>query len=179
LKQRLFALLLTAGAVAWTATLFLAPFALLGPRPRLVAAAVFVYDGAGRICHQRSDRSFQLAGVQLPVCARCTGLYVSGAAGALAAWFGSRRRLAAPRRTRAVLLAAALPTVLTVGLELLGLAHPSNTIRALSALPLGAAAGWVFVRSLRAESAWSRSEWGCPPPLVAEMRATSYGEVSP
>ena len=40
---------------------------------------------AGRVCHQRPERSFHVAGVQLPVCARCTGLYVSGAAGALAA----------------------------------------------------------------------------------------------
>jgi len=153
LNQRFLALLLTAGAVAWTAALFLSPFALLGTHPRVVSAAVFVYQGAGRICHQRSERSFHLAGVQLPVCARCTGLYVSGAAGALAAWLGSRRRLAAPRHTRAVLVAAAIPTALTVGLELVGLAHPSSSLRALSALPLGAAAGWVFVRSLRAESA--------------------------
>jgi uncharacterized membrane protein len=148
---RFFALLLTSLAVAWTATLFLAPFALLGTHPRLVSAAAFVYGGAGRICHQRSDRSFHLAGVQLPVCARCTGLYVSGAAGAIAAWLGSRRRLAVPRRTRAILVAAAVPTALTVALELLGLVHPSNTMRALAALPLGAAAGWAFVRSLRAE----------------------------
>jgi hypothetical protein len=76
---------------------------------------------------------------------------VSGAAGALAAWVGSRRRVAVPSRTRAVLVTAAIPTVVTVGLEMLGVAHPSNAARALSALPLGLAAGWVFVRSLRAE----------------------------
>ena len=150
---RFLAILLTAGAVVWTATLFLSPFALLGTHPQLVSAAVFIYEGAGRICHQRSERSFHIAGVQLPVCARCTGLYVSGAAGAVAAWLGSRRLPAPPRHTRAVLAAAAIPTALTVGLELTGLAHPSNTMRALSAIPLGAAAGWVFIRSLRAESA--------------------------
>jgi uncharacterized membrane protein len=158
LTQRVLAVLLTAGAVAWTAMLFIAPLALAGTHPRLLPAAVLLYDGAGRICHQRSHRSFHLAGVQQPVCARCTGLYVSGAAGALAAWIGWRRRIPAPRRTRALLAAAALPTVLTVSLELVGLAHPSNPIRALSALPLGAAAGWVFVRSLRAETAAAASE---------------------
>jgi len=31
------------------------------------------------ICHQRPDRSFFVDGHQLPVCARCTGLYLSGA----------------------------------------------------------------------------------------------------
>jgi hypothetical protein len=50
-----------------------------------------------------------------------------------------------------VLAVAALPTVATVGLEFLGLMFPTNMMRALSALPLGGAAAWVFVRSLLAE----------------------------
>jgi len=149
---RFLAVLLTAGAVLWTAALVVAPFVLLAHHPRLVRAAAVVYEGAGRICHQRSERSFHLAGVQLPVCARCTGLYVSGAIGAVAAWIGSRRRVTTPRRARAVLLTSAVPTVVTVGLEMLGVAHPSSAMRALAALPLGLAAGWVFVRSLRAEA---------------------------
>jgi uncharacterized membrane protein len=153
LNQRFLASLLTTGAIVWTAALFLTPFALVGTHPRLVSSAVFVYEAAGRICHQRSERSFHLAGVQLPVCARCTGLYVSGAAGALIAWLGWRRRPASPRHTRAVLLVAAVPTALTFGLEWLGLAHPSSTVRAICAVPLGLSAGWVFVRSLRAEAA--------------------------
>jgi uncharacterized membrane protein len=150
--QRFFALLLTAGALLWTATLFLTPFALVGMHPRVVSAAAFVYEGAGRICHQISDRSFRVAGVQQPVCARCTGLYVSGAVGALAAWFGASRRTRVPRHTRAAFVLAAFPTAFTVILEFAGLASPSSGMRALSAIPLGAVAGWVFVRSLRAEA---------------------------
>jgi hypothetical protein len=34
----------------------------------------------------------------------------------------------------------------------MGLAHPSNAMRALAAFPLGAFPGWLFVRSLRAEA---------------------------
>jgi hypothetical protein len=45
-----------------------------------------------------------------------------------------------------------MPTALTLGLEWLGLAGVSNQARALAALPLGGAAGWLFVRMLRAES---------------------------
>jgi hypothetical protein len=56
-----------------------------------------------------------------------------------------------PRATRTALALAALPTALTFALEFAGLAHPSNIVRAVAALPLGAAAGWIFVRSLRAE----------------------------
>jgi uncharacterized membrane protein len=149
--ERLVAAALTIGALAWSATLLAAPYALTSGHPRLVAAAAAVYSGAGRICHQRAERSFRLGGVQQPVCARCAGFYLSGAAGALAAWLGSRRPRA-PRRTRIVLALAAVPTALTVALELVGLAHPSSVGRAVSALPLGATAAWVFVRSLRAEA---------------------------
>jgi uncharacterized membrane protein len=150
--ERLLAAILTLGALAWSATILVAPYALTSSHPRLVAAAASVYSGAGLICHQRAERSFHAAGVQQPVCARCAGLYVSGAAGALVAWVASRRPRA-PRRSRIVLALAALPTVLTVITEFAGLAHPSNGVRAACALPLGAAAAWVFVQSLRAEAA--------------------------
>jgi uncharacterized membrane protein len=146
--SRTFAAALTAGALIWSAALLLAPVGLRGRNPWLATASAYVYEAAGLICHQRSERSFHIGGVQLPVCARCTGLYVSGAVGAVAAGIGWRRR---PQRTRAVLLAAAVPSAVTVVLEFAGLSHPSNVMRALSALPLGGAAGWVFVRSLRAE----------------------------
>ncbi|MEO8075277.1 MAG: DUF2085 domain-containing protein [Acidobacteriota bacterium] len=149
---RLIALGLTLGAVLWCATLFLAPFAVRGSHPYLAVAAASVYGGASLICHQRPERSFHLGGVQQPVCARCAGLYVSGCFGALAAWVGGRRPRV-PRRTRTVLALAAIPTAITFGVELLGLAYPSNSLRAISALPLGAAAAWVFVRALRAEGA--------------------------
>jgi uncharacterized membrane protein len=152
---RALAAVLTIGALAWSAALLVAPFALTSRHPRLVTAAAAVYSGAGLICHQRAERSFHLAGVQQPVCARCTGLYVSGAAGALVAW-ASWRRPRVPRRTRRVLVLAAVPTALSVALEFAGLVYPSNIARALCALPLGGAGAWVFIQSLRAESAEAR-----------------------
>lgn len=154
--NRTFAAALTGGAVLWSAALLLAPLGLDGRHPHLATASAFVYQGAGLICHQRSERSFHVAGVQQPVCARCAGLYFSGAVGAVAAWIGLRRRPRAPRRARDVLLAAAIPTALTVGLEFAGLAHPSNAVRAISGLPLGAAAGWLLVRLLRSEETRAR-----------------------
>jgi uncharacterized membrane protein len=152
LVPRLLAWSLTLGALLWSASVLLAPVALRGGDSRLALAAASVYRGGSLICHQRPERSFHIAGVQLPVCARCAGLYVSGSFGALAAWSGARRPRM-PRRTRQLLLLAAIPTAVTFAAELTGLAHPSNAARALAALPLGAAAGWVFVRSLRAEGA--------------------------
>jgi uncharacterized membrane protein len=148
---RALAAIITIGAISWSAALFLAPFALTGRSPRLASLAVSVYRAGGLICHQRPQRSFHLVGVQQPVCARCTGLYLSGALGALVAWLASRRP-GMPRRTRAVIVLAAVPTALSVGLEFVGLLYSSNALRAISALPLGAAAGWIFIQSLRAEA---------------------------
>jgi uncharacterized membrane protein len=145
------AVALAAGAVAWAAAVLLAPFALASPAPLASAAAAMFYDAAGLICHQRPERSFHLAGVQLPVCARCAGLYWSAAAGVLAGWLSLPKELPA-RTLRLVLGLAALPTAATVAVEFLGLASPSNLARAMAALPLGAAGAWLFVSMLRAES---------------------------
>jgi len=147
---RLLAVALTLGALLWSAIIVLAPVALTHGSPRVSFASALVYEGAGLICHQRPERSFHLAGAQLPVCGRCAGLYLSGTAGALLAWVGWRQK-AEPRHVRLAILAAAVPTALTVGVEWLSLASPSNTIRAVSAIPLGAAAGWIFVQALRTE----------------------------
>jgi uncharacterized membrane protein len=147
---------LTAAACLWVVTIVVAPYAIASHHPALVAAAALVYEGAGLICHQRPERSFHLAGVQLPVCGRCLGLYISGAIGALAACFTAGRSVSG--RARAALLVAALPTAVTVSLEFAGLIHPGNVVRAISALPLGATAAWIFVGSLRAESEADRRD---------------------
>jgi uncharacterized membrane protein len=165
--QRALALILTVGALTWSAALLLAPYALTSGSPRLISIAGPVYGAAGLICHQRSERSFHLAGVQMPVCGRCSGLYLSGAAGALLAWLITRHPRH-PRRTRAVLIAAAIPTALSVVLEFSGLLYSSNTLRAITALPLGACAGWIFIQSLRAEAATARA--GAPAGMRYDAR---------
>jgi uncharacterized membrane protein len=149
---RYLAVALTLAALAWCAILIAAPLTLARGGPRLTTPSTIVYAAAGRICHQRPERSFTLAGVQQPVCARCFGLYVSGAIGALLGWaaFGGFRR---PSRDRVLLLAAAVPTALTFSLEFAGLVPFSNASRFAAALPLGLIAGWVFVNALRDEVA--------------------------
>jgi uncharacterized membrane protein len=134
----------TCAAVAWVALVLTAPVALA--RGRLPVFTLAVYQAGSLVCHQRPERSLHLAGVQLPVCARCFGLYLSGAAGLT---FASRNRRALPARAARTLLAiAAIPIATTVGLEWLGMIQTSNLQRMLTGLPLGFAAGVVIVRSL-------------------------------
>jgi uncharacterized membrane protein len=111
--------------------------------------ASLAYVAGSIVCHQQPERSFHLAGGQLPVCARCTGLYVGGALGAVAwlIWRRLRSEPAAPidskRAVRALAIAAA-PTALTVMTAVAGLWDVSNAGRAALALPLGLAAGAVL-----------------------------------
>jgi uncharacterized membrane protein len=158
------AVLLTSLAVLWAVLLLLTPLALRSGAPLPAVGAATIYAGSGRICHQQRERSFAIAGTPLPVCARCAGLYLAGALGALLAWAPGRRRYGS--RDRLVLLACAVPTAVTWALEAAGVMGFSNAARALAALPLGAAAGWVFVRALRAEAAGPRR-------ALAEPRALS------
>ena len=44
-------------------------------------AAAVVYGVGSFICHQLPERSFHIAGFQLPVCARCLGIYIGVSAG--------------------------------------------------------------------------------------------------
>ncbi len=46
----------------------------------------------GGVCHQLPERSLQIAGVALPLCARCTGTYLGATIGLLAVVLGGRTR---------------------------------------------------------------------------------------
>jgi uncharacterized membrane protein len=109
--------------------------------------AAFVYAAGSLVCHQLPERSFHVAGMQLPICARCTGLYGGALAGALlwVAYF--HRRDEVPRygyrQARRALVLAALPTLLTVATAWVGWWDPGNALRATFAAPLGIVVGAV------------------------------------
>jgi uncharacterized membrane protein len=140
-------MILTAGAVAWVALLIAAP---LAPVP--IAAALY---GVGAvICHQLPDRSFHLFGYQLPVCARCLGIYAGAAAFLIARGCISRKAwsrqtsLATAVTARALLIAGVVPTLVTVVLEWAGVWHTSNLARACAGAPLGGAMALLLVRAM-------------------------------
>ena len=119
----------------------------------------FIFAVGSVICHQLPDRSFFLDGRQLPVCARCAGLYLSGAAG-LAGWWAAKLLrgwrpqpmppASAPWATAGqarwalgLLVIVAAPTVVSYISGVLGIWDGSNITRAVLAVPLGIAAGAV------------------------------------
>jgi len=83
--------------LAWMLMLVTVPLLLAhetGGRA-VTATSAGTYLVGSIICHQRPDRSFRLRGVQMPVCARCAGLYLGATVGVLLAGAGVPfRRLA-------------------------------------------------------------------------------------
>lgn len=132
----------TAG-VGWAGVLALAP---LAP----AATAAVIYMGASLVCHQRPDRSFHAWGAQLPVCARCAGIYAGAALVALAYLTGRWRPAARASRAwiRRALGAACLPTIVTLSVEWGGLGTTSNGARAGTGLVLGLVAAAVVIAEL-------------------------------
>ncbi|MBI2892325.1 MAG: DUF2085 domain-containing protein [Deltaproteobacteria bacterium] len=91
----------------------------------------------GPYCHQRGDRSFELLGVVLPICARCTGLYVGAFVASIALPLVRSPRTLVPLW---VLFASAAPMAIDLGLEHLVGAAPNAAARLSTGLVLGAAA---------------------------------------
>ena len=138
---------LVAASLVWVLALFLAPVAVESSSPVIAGSAAFVYTAGGFVCHQRPERSFHRSGRPLPVCARCTGLYVSALGGGILALALSARAVGSGR-ARWLLILASAPTAVTWTAEIAGLIQPPNVVRAVAAIPLGAAAAWLVVVTL-------------------------------
>lgn len=127
-------------AVAWALAIPITPLAAaLWP-----VGAALLYAVGALVCHQQPERSFHADGHQWLVCARCSGLYLGAAAGAVAAWAFQRRHPDATWSRMAVIRSlqlVAVPTALTVVTAWIGLGDPSNLWRAALAAPLGLIAG--------------------------------------
>jgi hypothetical protein len=145
-------------AVVWAVLIVAAPWLATVPAAGGISLSASAYGFGALVCHQRPERSFHLAGAQLPVCARCTGLYVSAAIGILFVW-ARRRSPAVPfERWRACLLWAALPTAATLVFEWWRPSGTSGAIRALAGAPLGAATGALLAETVRFRGKLHRCE---------------------
>ena len=146
----------------------LAPFAANQPPPARAwyALAFLIYSVGSVVCHQLPARSFELWSTQMPVCARCTGIYLGAAVMAIASLFRLRSDWSAPpldaRHARYALAAAALPTAVTLAFEWITGNVPSNLIRAASGLPLGVVVVIVILGALGERHRVARTVGGPP-----------------
>jgi hypothetical protein len=149
-------------AILWVALLPIAAFAAShSPSPSAgigYGFAFVIYRIGSVICQQRPERSFHLFAVQMPVCARCTGIYAGAALmAAVVAWrgvdgvrllsrSGSIRRgepWACSIAARGVLLMSLMPNAATLVYEWSTNQMPAHWIRAMSGVMLGAAVAWI------------------------------------
>jgi hypothetical protein len=144
-------------SVAWAACLPLTAFAASRPDAAslVYGFAVAAYSVGHLICHQLPARSFHLWGAAMPVCARCTGIYLGASLAAVA--LTAARRVPAETlgaeaadstssghaRARIVLMAALVPTAATLVFEWTTGVTPAHWIRALAGVPLGVAVAWA------------------------------------
>lgn len=107
------------------------------------AVTVAISSGAGEvlrapfhlICHGQLDRAFELAGVAMPICARCTGIYAGIALGALLMMIAPLERRRSLLFLAGVLLAA--PLVVDGSMQTLGLWSTGNLPRGMTGLLFG------------------------------------------
>jgi uncharacterized membrane protein len=133
-------------SVLWLSLLLATP---LSP----ASLATLIYAAGSVVCHQIPERSFHLAGFQLPVCARCLGIYAGAAAASvhgvsMLLTDSTRWRILRPRAARTVFLVSALPTLVTVGLEWGGVWRGTNSVRAIAGIALGVGAGLVVMSAV-------------------------------
>jgi uncharacterized membrane protein len=134
-------------SLVWLTLLILTPFL-----PSSLATLIYAVGSV--ICHQIPERSFHLAGVQVPVCARCLGIYAGAAAAAvihvLGAFTGgsARWRILSPQTARLVFVLSALPTLETVRLEWTGVWHGTNFVRAIAGVVVGAGGALVVMSAV-------------------------------
>lgn len=152
--------LLTGSCIAWAALLPVAPLAASqpAPAPYWYAFAFLLYGAGSVVCHQLADRSFYVGAAQMPVCARCTGIYFGAAVVALVGAVGRRTRREALSasgfsrtnrdRVRALVAAAILPTIVTLIYEWSTGDTPSNAVRAVAGAPLGAVVAFVVMSAV-------------------------------
>jgi uncharacterized membrane protein len=133
-------------------------------------------DWAGyALCHRITERSFMVNGRQLPLCARCTGMYLGAALTVLALFTAGRSRWTLlPRRK---ILVALLGLIVLMGIDGINsyshffpqaphLYEPRNWLRLATGMGAGLALGTIVMAAL-AQALWHRPRFS---PLIADGR---------
>ena len=94
------------------------------------------------MCHGKVERSLELFGVPMPICARCTGIYVGLLTGLLAFWLIP---ILSEKVMRMTAFAALLPLAIDGLTQATGLRESTNGLRIATGLVAGLAFGlWIL-----------------------------------
>jgi hypothetical protein len=149
---------------AWAVLLVAVPYLASRAHASPLASALIlgVYAVGSVVCHQLPERSYQLWTAQMPVCARCAGIYAGAVAGAIASTFrtprlgragpATGRRTLGPRGVRLALALAVTPTLLTLLYEWTAGIMPAHAIRAAAGVPIGLVIAWLIGRATGSEN---------------------------
>ena len=109
--------------------------------------ALAIYTAFSKFCHQIPERSFEIAGHPLAVCARCTGIYFGFAVGVLVyPLVRSLKRTDAPGRVW--LLVALVPTAIDFSLGFFGILENTHLSRLLTGALTGGVTAFYVVPGL-------------------------------
>lgn len=101
------------------------------------------------MCHGRPERSLDFAGVAMPICARCLGIYAGLLAGLAVFWLIPYLR---ERLVRPFAIAAVVPLAVDGLTQLAGLRESTNELRIVTGVIAGLAFGiWVLSAVERTE----------------------------
>lgn len=94
------------------------------------------------MCHGRPERSLELFGVPMPICARCTGIYLGLLAGLAAFWLV---RFVSEKAFRIASFIAVTPLAIDGLTQLTGLRESTNELRIATGVVAGFAFGlWIL-----------------------------------
>jgi uncharacterized membrane protein len=108
-------------------------------------AASVLYFTFSIFCHQIPDRSFSFLGYSLPVCHRCSGIYLGLLLGSL---IENRFAHRSPQARRKWVLAACAPMLFDAILSYSALWHGSGNLRFLTGLWFGCLISTLLVRGV-------------------------------
>jgi uncharacterized membrane protein len=138
--------------VTWAGLLVATPWLASRAHASPIASTLIlaVYGVGSLVCHQRPERSYLLWTAQMPVCARCAGIYFGAVIGVIATALctGSVGARARRLRPRAILALAVTPTLITLLYEWTTGAMPAHAIRAAAGVALGLAVAWLVVAAV-------------------------------
>jgi len=138
-----------AATLTWAGLLVATPWLASRPHASPIASMLIlaVYGIGSLVCHQLPERSYHIWTAQMPVCARCAGIYFGAVIGVLASTLRTGGVGAQVRRLgpRAILALAVTPTLVTLVYEWTTGEMPAHAIRAAAGVAIGLVLAWLVV----------------------------------